>query len=52
MIGETIQEATLKGFAPFMMEAFKAIMNPTQQPNGKFNFHTKTFNIDVFRRRT
>ena len=26
----------MMGFKPFMMEAFKAIANPTQQPNGKF----------------
>ena len=51
MIGETIQEAIMKGITPFMMEFVKVIMNPTQQPSGKF-FGIRTFNIDVFRGRT
>ena len=53
MIGETIQEAIMKGITPFMMEFVKATMNPTQQPSGKFfDIRTATFNIDVFRGRT
>ena len=51
MIGETIHEATMKGFRPFMMEAFKAIANPSQQPNGTLFQFRQDSEIFVQRKR-
>ena len=39
MISETIQEAIAKGAMPFMVNFFKAVSNPTQQPAGMSLIH-------------